>query len=209
MRLAIFGATGKTGKHLVEQALAQGHQVTALVRNPSKLAVQNPNLVVKPGDISDVTCVNDTIAGADAVLSVLGPTSNAPDFVVSRGTQNIIDAMKKNGVQRLVISAGAGVEDPNDQPGLFNHVMGFALKLTAKNVYADMNRTVAVVRASEVDWTVVRVPMLTNDPGTGKVQVGYVGKGMGPRIARADMASWILKQASERQYLRQAPAISN
>ncbi|HZQ05075.1 MAG TPA: SDR family oxidoreductase [Anaerolineae bacterium] len=209
MKLAIFGGTGKTGKYLVEQALAEGNHVTALVRNPNKLAIQNPHLTLVQGEIGNAAAVERTIAGADAVISVLGPTSNAPEFQVSTGMQNIIAAMKKHGVRRLVVSTGAGVGDPNDEPKLFHHLMNFALALVSRNVYEDMKRTVDVVRASELDWTIVRVPMLTDDQKIGRVQVGYVGKGMGPRITRADMADFILKQVSDRQFVRQAPAISN
>ncbi|HZQ06479.1 MAG TPA: SDR family oxidoreductase [Anaerolineae bacterium] len=209
MKLALFGATGKTGKYLVEQALAEGNYVTVLVRNPSKLSVQHPHLTVVPGDVGNVAAVEQTIAGAEAVISVLGPTSNAPAFQVSAGMQNILAAMKKEGVRRLVVSVGAGVGDPNDEPKLFHHLMNFILNLTARNVYEDMKRVVDLVRASNLDWTIVRVPMLTDAPKTGQVQVGYVGKGMGLRITRADMADFILKQVRERQFVGQAPAISN
>ncbi len=209
MKLAIFGGTGKTGKYLVEQALAEGNHVTALVRNPSKLSIQNHHLTVVQGEVGNAAAVERTMAGADAVISVLGPTTNAPEFHISAGIQNIVAAMKKQGVRRLIVSTGAGVADPNDEPKLFHHLMNFALTLVSRNVYEDMKRMVDIVRASDLDWTIVRVPMLTDDPKTGRVQVGYVGKGMGPRITRADMADFILKQVSDRQFVRQAPAISN
>ena len=117
--------------------------------------------------------------------------------------------MDAHGVKRLIISAGAGVEDPNDAPKLMNKVIGFMVRTFSSNVYEDMVRTVDVVRSSDLDWTIVRVPMLTDDPAKGDVTVAYVGKGMGARITRADMAAFMLEQLEDGSYLHQAPAISN
>jgi len=209
MKIAIFGGTGRTGQHLVQQALSKGHQVVALVRTPSKLSVKNPSLSVIQGDVTNAQAVAQTITGVEAVISVLGPTNNDPTFEVSQGMTNILAAMKKQAVRRLIISAGAGVGDPNDAPKLFNHVMNFLLKVMAKNVLADMSKVVEMVRTSDREWTVVRLPMLTDDPKTGNVKVGYVGKGMGSRIARADIADFMLAQLSDKTYVRKSPAISN
>jgi len=209
LKIAVFGATGRTGQHLVQQALEQGHDVVALARTPSKLTIQNKALKIIQGDVKDPACVEQVITGADAVVSVMGPTSNRATFEVSQGTQHILAAMSKYGVKRLIISAGAGVGDPEDTPGLFNKVMNSLLKAAAKNVFEDMLKTIAFVRSSDRDWTVVRVPMLTGDAKTGRVKVGMVGKGMGSRISRADLAEYILKILQSGEQLRRAPAISN
>ena len=209
MKLTIFGATGRTGQHLVKQAIAAGHDVTVLARNPAKLTFQDPRLTVVQGDVQDAAQVARAVTGAEAVISVLGPAGKTPVFEVSQGMRLILTAMHEQGVRRLVISTGAGVGDPNDAPKLFNHVMNALLKVAAGNVYEDMRRTVELVRASDLDWTVVRVPMLTDDAPTGLIKVGYVGKGMGARITRADLADFMLRQLGDKTYLRQAPAISN
>lgn len=209
MNITIFGATGKTGAHLVEQALLAGHTVSALVRTPSKLARASARLTVIQGDIGDAVQVAQAIQGADAVISVLGPASNAPDFAVSRGTANIIAAMQAQGVRRLIVSTGAGVRDPNDAPKFFDNAIVAVLQIVSKNVYADMKRTVELVCASDRDWTIVRVPMLTNDTPKGNVRVGYVGKDIGTRLTRADLADFLLKQLQDHTYVRQAPAVSN
>jgi putative NADH-flavin reductase len=209
MKLAIFGASGRTGQHLVQQALDARHEVVALIRTPSKLNIQNTRLTLIQGDIQDIVKVEQTIKGVDAVLSVLGPTSNKPDYQVTKGTKNILVAMKKLGVRKLVISAGAGVGDPHDEPKLANKFINILLKIMARYVYEDMKQVVDLVRASDVDWVIVRVPMLTDAPATGSIKIGYVGKGMGSRISRADMAAFILKQLDDNTYLHHAPAISN
>jgi putative NADH-flavin reductase len=212
MKLAVFGATGRTGAPLVRKALERGHEVVALVRSPQKLKEQQGEhecLRYVVGDIQDAKQVEEAISGADAVLSVLGPTQNKPDYEVSRGTQNIVKAMRAHGVRRLVVSAGAGVGGEGDEPKLFNRFINIALKLAARHVFEDMTRTVALVRGSDLDWTVVRVPMLTDDPGKGNVRVGYVGKGSGPRLSRDDMAEFILKQVADETHIRKSPVISN
>jgi len=189
--IAIFGATGRAGKHLVQQALNSGYCVRALARDPGKLNMQHERLLVVQGSLSDKPQVEQVIAESDAVLSVLGPTSNEPTFEISQGTQTIVAAMKKHGVKRLIISAGAGVGDPGDAPKLF------------------MLKTVALVRQSGLEWTVVRVPRLTDSAQTGQVRVGMVGKGTGANLSRADMAEFMLKQIDDGRHLRQAPVISN
>lgn len=209
MNLTVFGATGKTGQHIVVQALERGHQVTAHTRSPEKLDLDDENLQIVEGDIREADSVQDAVEGADAVISALGPTENKPVFAISEGTELILDAMDSHGVERLIASAGAGVDYPEDDPGLLNRVMNLLLKLFSKWIYEDMKRTVEIIRGSDVKWTVVRAPMLTDDEPQGEVKAGYVGKGMGPRVTRADMAQFMLDQVSSDQYLQDAPAISN
>jgi putative NADH-flavin reductase len=209
MQLTLFGATGKTGRHVLEQALAQGHCVTALVRNADKLSIRHDRLKAIQGDVRNAAQVVQAVAGAEAVISVLGPSSNRPELAVSQGIDNILAAMRQHGVRRLIQTAGAGVRDPRDQPTLVHAFFGILVRLLTPNVLADMVQVVQKVRASGLDWTVVRVPRLTDDPARGNVRVGYVGKDVGPSLARADLADFVLKQLVDNTYLSQAPAVSN
>ncbi len=208
MKIAIFGGTGKTGQHLVRQALDAGHDVVLLARTPSHVAMQHENLSVNQGDIQDAACVDETIKGVDAVISVLGPRSNKPEFAITKGFDNILNAMQRHNVRRLILSAGAGVRDPQDRPKPIDHFFGFLLNLLSKNAVEDMKQVVQKVRQSDRDWTVVRVPMLTDDPAQRTLKVGYVGD-ISPRLSRADMAAFMLKQLDDPTYLKKAPAISN
>ena len=208
MKLAIFGASGRSGIPLVKKALQQGHQVTALVRNPAKLALQHDHFQVIQGDVRDLNCVEQAIQGSDAVISVLGPTGGKDD-VMAVAADHLIQAMQKHQVRRLITLTGAGVEDPNDQPKLINHVISFLLKTTAREVYEQSYRHVEKVRASGLDWTVVRVPRLTEQPGTGHIRVGYVGVGTGTVITREDIADFILEEVQRNRYVCKAPMISN
>jgi putative NADH-flavin reductase len=209
MQLAVFGGTGKTGRLVVEQALAAGHSVTVLARNPAKLTLQNPCLRVVQGDIGDAAKVLETVKGADAVISALGPTSNQPDFAVSKGMTNIIAAMRQAGVKRLIVTAGAGVRDPMDQPKLVDKVIVTMLKLLNGNVLADMQQAVQQVQASDLDWTIVRGPRLTDEPPTGNIRAGGVGKDIGTSLTRGDFAAFLLAQLNNSQWVRKMPAISN
>jgi len=206
MKLAIFGGTGRTGISLIRQALGAGHSVTALARSPEKLTAHE-HLSIVPSDLMDAAAVDQTIASTDAVISVLGPTSNTPDYLVSKGMSHILASMQTHRVRRLIVSVGAGVRDPNDTPGGIHLVMGVLVKLLSRHVYEDMRRVDALGRASDTDWTIVRVPMLTDDPLTGKITAAYVGKGSGMRIGRADLARFMLAQVEDLKYLHQAPAI--
>lgn len=208
MRVVIFGASGQTGRILVDQALAAGHAVTAFVRDSARLPVAHPRLRVVQGDVRDGAAVAGAIAGQDAVLSALGP--NRPDFdAMTRGVRHILAAMEQHAVRRLVTLTGAAVPDPNDRPRLLDRVVRFALKRLNPEVLADALRHADQVRASDRDWTIVRVGRLTAGAGTGDVRVGWVGVGTRPFISRADAAAFMLKELQERAHLRQAPMISN
>lgn len=146
MKIEVFGGTGKTGQHFVRKALEAGHDVVALARTPAKLAARHERLKVVSGDATDPACVAQAISGEDVVVGLLGPAKRQPAFAISRATQNMIDAMKSGGVRRLVISARAGVGDPEDPPKLINHLISALLKLSARDAYEDMMKVASLVR---------------------------------------------------------------
>ncbi len=209
MRLAVFGATGRTGKPLVEQALQTGHEVVILVRTPSKLVIRNPKLTVIQGDAMNPVDVDKVVQGSDAVISVLGQSKDAPSDMQTVAITNIIAAMNKYGVKRLVSLTGAGVDDLHDRPKFANHLIKLALKLLSGHVLKDAENHADAIRKSNLDWVIVRGPMLNDGPYTGKYRVGWVGVNTGSRISRADLADFILKQTTDTTYLRQSPMVSD
>lgn len=210
MRITIFGATGETGRQLVEQALAAGYQVVAYVRNPSKLNTKHENLTIVQGELADQAIIERAVSAADAVISVLGPRGGSKGKPITRGMQNIIEAMKKQGVRRLIISSTLSAKDPNDLPDFKAKALVNLVKLTMHAAYEEIVSVADTVRKSDLDWTIVRLTTLNNNPKSGKVRVGYLGKGeVGLRISRADLAEFMLKQVQNTKYLRQAPVISN
>ena len=210
MKITIFGATGETGRQLVEQALAAGHEVVAYVRNPSKLNINHEHLKVIQGELADEPLIESAVSGTDAVISALGPRGGSKNKPLTQGMQNIIAAMKKQGVRRLIMTSTLSAKDPNDQPNFKTKTLVNLVKLTMHDAYEDIVSAAETVRNSDLDWTIVRLTMLNNDPKTGKVKAGYVGTGeIGTWISRADVADFMLKQVEQTKYLRQAPAITN
>jgi putative NADH-flavin reductase len=210
MRIAVFGATGGTGIRLVEQALASGDYVVVYVRNPSKLSISHEHLKVIQGELTDEPLIESAVSGADAVISALGPRGDSKNKPITRGMQSIIAAMKKQGIRRLIITSTLSAKDPNDPLNFRTKALVNLVKVTMHDAYEEIVSVAETVRNSDLDWTIVRLTMLNNNPKSGKIKAGYVGKGeVGTRISRADLADFLLRQVQDKKYLRQAPAISN
>jgi len=208
MRIAVFGATGRTGRPLVNEALAEGHEVVALARDPSKMGVSHERLRVVPGDVLDAAKVEEVVAGSDAVVSILGHAKGSPKDVQTRGTENIVAAMHKHGVRRLVSLTGAGVRDPGDRPKLVDRVFGLLLRILDRATLEDGERHAEVIRRSDLDWVIVRGPRLTEGPKRGTYRVGLIGKNSGTQVSRADLAEFMLQQTESDDHLRQMPVVS-
>ena len=204
MKIALFGATGGTGRQLLEQAVRAGHQVTALVREPAKLGQTPTGATVVTGNVLQPTDVDQVVAGADAVICSLGNTSNNPDMMVTNGTRHIIDAMQRFNVRRLVVVTSLGVGDSKEQVPFFFKAL---MKTVLRKAIEDKEAQETAVRASRLDWTIVRPGGLTDDPPTGMYQVGTEHL-MAGRIARADVADFILKELTRNEYLHQTPGIT-
>ena len=210
MKIVVFGASGNTGKQLVEQALAAGYEVVAYARNPSKLNVSHEHLTVINGELSDAALIETAVKGTDAVLSALGPRGGSKNKPLTQGMRNIIAAMNNQGVRRLIMTSTLSAKDSKDKPDFRTKAMVNLVKTTMHAAYEDIVSVAETVRASDLEWTIVRLAILNNKPKSGKVKVGYVGSGeVGTQISRADIADFMLKQIEDTKYLREAPAIIN
>ena len=208
MKMVVFGAWRGVGLKIVEQALQAGHTVTAFVRTPGKLTLQHPNLIVCQGDSMDSAAVEKAVAGQDAVVSALGPTRPPMPGMMETSARNMVTAMKKQGVKRLVSTTGAGVRQPEDKPKLADHLIGALLNLLAKPVVQDSAANVKVIQNSDLEWTVVRFPRLLDGEPTGKYRFGYVSKDSSTQLSRADAAAAVLKELTEKMWLRKLPVVS-
>ncbi|NVM46765.1 MAG: NAD(P)H-binding protein [Candidatus Lokiarchaeota archaeon] len=168
MKLTIFGATGGTGKQVVEQALAAGNHVVANVRNPSKFEFIHKDLRIVEGELADQTMIEHAVSGADAVISVLGSRGGSKDKPITRGMQNIIAAMNKYGVRRLIVSSTLSVKDPNDMPEFKQKFLVNIVKLTMRSAYEEIISVAETIRKSDLDWTILRLTTLNNNPKSGK-----------------------------------------
>lgn len=209
MRISVFGGTGPTGLLLVEQALAAGHQVVAFARTPDKLP-EHERLTVIGGQLADADAIGAAIEGSDAVLSVLGPGRNSgdvPPLVV--GNRNIVTAMRAHGVSRLVALATPSARDDADTHDWKVALMVALVKHVQPVAYGAIVDVGEIVRTSGLDWTLVRVPLLTNRPGTEAINARRVGQKGGLRLSRANAAAFLLHQATDTAYMHQAPFISD
>ncbi len=204
MRLLILGATGRTGRQLLDQALAAGHDVTAFVRRPDALAAYGTRLRVLQGDIAHPASVTRAVAGQETVLSALGSPTTRPNTVLSDGIGYVLAAMREHGVLRLLCMSSLGVGETRGQLGpLYNLLL---IPLFLRQVFAEKERMEARMRASEAEWTIVRPGMLTNGPARGQYRVALaeVRPPAFPRISRADVAAFMLREVGERRLVRQA-----
>ncbi|MEX2165029.1 MAG: SDR family oxidoreductase [Sulfuricaulis sp.] len=209
MNILIVGATRGIGRQLLEQALASGHAVTALVRNPQRLAIQHERLRVIQGDILDFDSVARAMAGQEAVCCTIGvkvPWVRVTVF--SEGTKNLLQAMLQTGVKRLICVTGIGAGDSKGHGGfLYDYLF---LPSVNRPIYADKDRQEALIEASDVDWTIVRPGFLTNGPLTKNYRklINLAGVTAG-WISRADVAHFILEELASRQYLHQTPLLTS
>jgi putative NADH-flavin reductase len=204
MRLAIFGATGGTGLEVTRQALEKGHSVRVLVRNPNRMPLVDPNMRVVLGNVLDEESVRKTVLGADTVLSCLGQRNLLRNTrVCSAGTHLIMEAMKAQGVRRLVVESAFGSGESLALANLLERVL-FATLLRA--VYEDKNLMEPEVKASGLEWTIVRPPALTNGARTERYAV-TAGRPAATRVSRADVAAAMLRAVEERLWVGEAPTV--
>jgi putative NADH-flavin reductase len=209
LRVLIIGATGGTGRQLVQQALEQGHDVTAFVRNPRRLKMEHSKLRIVQGDVLDYESVDAAMKGQNAVLCALGHKRLlGPTTILSRGTANIMRAMKNCGVPRLICESSLGVGDAVGRLGLPATLLFVPLILPF--YFWDRVRQEALIADNiDIDWVIVRPATLTNGPARGDYRHGFaVGSYIWPsRVSRADVADFMLKQLNDDTYAGTAPGI--
>jgi nucleoside-diphosphate-sugar epimerase len=212
MRVTVLGGTGKIGRHVVDQLLASGHQVVALVRTPAKLPIEHPGLTVRTGQLSDADAARAAVTGSDAVISALGPTlkPGTKGTPVTDGTRTVITAMHRAGVHRFIGLATPSVPDPRDRPTLKAKVLPALAGLMFPNALTELRGMTAVVTDSGLDWTLARITNPTDKPSAGTVRAGFLGVDtVGSAMSRADIAAFLVAQLTDDTYVRAAPAISN
>ncbi|MCA9735000.1 MAG: SDR family oxidoreductase [Deferribacteres bacterium] len=208
MKLIVFGPTGGTGHQLVEQAFEQGHEVTAFARNPEKLRLQHEKLEVVQGDVFDTSSVLQAVKGHDAALCLLGTPPFNKKMVRAIGTRNIVHALEKSGIKRFLCQSSFGVGDSRDL--LPFHYKYLIAPLMLRAVFKDHEIQEEYIKASELDWTIVRPAVLTNNSRTGTYVHGFTepNKTLTFKISREDVAEFMLKQLMDDTYLKKSPSVS-
>jgi len=209
MKLLIVGGTGGTGKELIEQALEQGHRLTALVRNPDRVKTSHPNLQVVKGDILDFNIVQDVVQGQDAVLSALGHKKFfVRTTILSSGTKNIIGAMQKHNVSRFICITSLGINESRFKLGLYYTL--FVIPFIVFFYFLDKSKQEKLIKESKLSWTIIRPGQLTNGKKRGVYKHGpnvgsYILTKM---ISRADVAHFMLSQLNDITYFGKAVGVT-
>ncbi len=205
MNISIFGASGATGQHLAKQALAANHQVTALVRSASSLSLHHARLNTLVGDLDQPEAVQHAVSSADVVISVLGIRKKGLVDVCTLGVRSILAAMAAQHKRRLIVLSAYGA---GETQGASLSAWMIRRILAAK--MRDKDEMETLVRAADIDWTIVRPPALTNGPLSGTAQAGVGLKiGFFAKLSRADLAHFILREASLDHYVKQAPTVAS
>jgi uncharacterized protein YbjT (DUF2867 family) len=207
-RILVLGATGDTGRLIVQQALAKGYDVAALVRSPEKAAALKGATIVL-GDARDESILRQALKDRSAVISALGTGASPFRRVtfLSSATRAVVNAMKAERVPRLVAITGIGAGDSRGHGGFAFDNLIFPLLL--RNVYADKDRQEAIVRDSGLDWVLVRPSILNNKPGGSPVHaLADLSAFHGGSIARADVAKFVVDQVRSDTWLHRAPLIT-
>jgi len=209
MKVVIFGANGKTGLLLVEQALAKGYQVVAYVRRPESIMIENPKLKIVVGNLNEPLKMKDTISGADACISALGGGSLTKHSIeIINGIKNIISIMEITNVHRLIYLSSLGANESRHlipQPLRFI-LLNFLLRVTL----ADHNTNEDNIRKSKLQWTIVRPGGLTNGQLTGDLRHGAENSKIkgSTSISRANVASFMIQQLTDTSYHQRAVWLS-
>jgi putative NADH-flavin reductase len=196
LKIVVFGASARTGRQVVPQAIARGHDVTAFVRDASKQWFPDA-VVVHQGDPSDAGSVETALVGADGVISVLGPIAGETETEISDATATIAEVMGRTGPHRLVVAANNTVFSDREVTGEY------------ANVAAEHRRDLAILQRSALAWTVVAAPMLSDDPGSGSYDAVIDGRAQGGSITRADFASALLDALGNDDWIRHAVGVAN
>lgn len=210
MKLAVFGASGRTGRLVIMRALHDGHQVTAFTRSPRKLAdLRHDRLTVIAAELSDAPAVDRAVFDVDAVVSALGAGVRPRGTELSQGVSGIVAAMGRRGVRRLVVLSTASVADEADLPDLRTAWLVACIRIVFRRAYSETVRIGEVVRSSDTDWTLVRVGLL-DDRAAQSVRVGHYGRHeVGVLVSRTSVAHYLLALALCSDHLCETISISN
>lgn len=199
MKLTILGASGRIGRHVVVQALEAGHDVAVLVRDPSRLGVDPNRVRVVTGTADDGDAVDRAVAGADAVISAIGPDGNTPDQVerLRSGMRRTIEAMQRHGVRRIVNLSGAGIIGQGERKPLLDRVATRIVRLFSGHVVAAKQAEYDELAGTDLEWVAVRPALVNDGPRTGRYAAGPGELRPGARISRADVAHLMLREAEQ------------
>ena len=213
MKIIIFGATGFSGQAILEEAFRQGHEVTVLVRDASKIHNKNNNVKIVEGNVLEPAVVSSVLHHQEAVIQCLGVGGKGdgkPTTFISDATKVIVDEMQKQNIKRLIAMSNVGAGNSiTFQPWFFTKfILPYFMKWL-KVIIEDKNRMEPIIMNSNLNWTIVRCPNIVDKPSKGACNATLDGKGLKMTITLPDLSRFMVDQLKETNFNKQAPCVSN
>jgi putative NADH-flavin reductase len=206
-KIAVIGATGKAGRYLVKHLLEQGYSIKVLVRNPDKFSTTSPLAEVIKGDVRNYTDVYTLLENCDAVISTLGQSKGeAPIF--SQATGHVIQAMHAQHIMRYIVVTGLSIDAPYDRKSFRTRLSSRIMKWIFPAIIADKQKELSMLQASDVDWTMVRLPFIEQTEEAENPIVD-LHDCPGKKISASALAKFLVQQLSDQRYLRKSPFIAS
>jgi putative NADH-flavin reductase len=207
IKIAVIGGTGKAGKYLVNQLVNQGFKIKVLLRNPDKLEITSHLIEKISGDVRSYESVNSLIEGCNAVISTLGP-SKGESPIFSHATGNVIKAMNALNVQRYIMITGLTLDTIHDKKSFRTRLLSKIMKLSFPAIIADKQKEYSILSESNLDWTVIRLPLIEQTESSGKIKISLTDC-PGKKISSTDLANFLISQLSDDSFIRKSPFIAN
>jgi len=213
MKVVLFGATGFSGKAILNEALLKQHEVTILVRNKSAISIDAKNLTVVEGNVLDKNTVAEVLKNCDAVIQCLGVGGKGdgkPTTFISDATKIIVEEMEKQQIKRLIALSNVGAGNSiSFQPWFFTKIILPYFMKWLNVLIDDKNRMEPIIMNSELDWTIVRCPNIVDKPAKGTCNATLDGKGLKLSITLPDLSKFMVDQLKQTAFIKQAPSVSN
>lgn len=205
--IAVLGATGKSGKYLVNQLIDRGYAVRVLLRDPGKFTIRNSRIEIVQGDAREYTAIYRLLENCDAVISTLGQRRGEPP-VLSLATTHIVQAMRERRINRYIVVTGLSIDVPGDKKSFRTKLLSRIMKWLFASVIADKQKEFSVLATSSVQWTLVRLPMIEMTDETGKIAID-LHDCPGKKIRATDLANVLIGQLSDNRFIQKAPFIAS
>jgi putative NADH-flavin reductase len=205
--IAILGGGGRTGKYILTQLLSQGYSLKVLLRSPENFQLESPFIEIVTGDAIDPEAIRSLVQGCQAVISTVGQRKEEP-LVASKATKNVLKAMTECGIKRYILVAGLNVDTPFDKKSSKTITATEWMKTTFPTIHADRQKTYSILSASEINWTLVRVPFIEFTETKGETIVSLEDC-CGAKISANEIATFVIEQLSDDTYIKKSPFIAN
>jgi putative NADH-flavin reductase len=210
MKVLLFGATGFTGKAVLPELLEKGHNVTALVRSKQKVKISHPNLKLLEGNVLDRSLINRAMEGQEAVINCLGKNKGSDKNLLSSFTEKVIKSMNENKVSRLIALSNVGAGDSyKTQPFVFRRILLPTILKWLQELIEDKNIMEPMIQKSNLNWTILRFPKISEKPSKKRILISQDGKGLSFSISLKDCAQFIVSQLEDKSLYFKSPSISN